>query len=306
LSIVATTSPDPLEDWESIPQLGPSPGRWFGVPATLLITAPTRAAAKELADTIATERLPRLLDFTVKGVQVLGRHQPDERQRRGAPAWTVEVILVLKAEGADEARRDVERVCRRDAGGSHLFLGFGAAHEIEDQERLSPMCRRLLASTVEVLVHHLREDLADIAAGEAFEDTWFLSDYLPSRFQDAYNLPFLERWVGKVETVGLKLLQYPNTYLACTAEELAAHAILADARANFDLLGETADGADLCDQLTEEIDVLDDCAFEDHDILMAFEDVPCPADNPAIVKMMGIANFTPDTWFTPFRDERAD
>lgn len=303
---MATIAPPDLLVEDSVPQLDPSPGRWFGVPAMLVITAPTRAAAEELADMIATERLPRLLDFTVNSVRVLGRHQPDERTREGIPAWTVEAILVLKAEDADEARRDVERVCGRDAGGSHLFLGFGAAHEIEDQERLSPMCRRLLASTVEVLVHHLGEDLADIAAGKAFEDTWFLSDCLPSRFQDAYDLPSLERWVGKVETVGLKLLQYPDTYLACTAEELAAHAILADARANFDLLGETVDGADLCDQLTEEIDVLDDCAFEDHDILMAFGDVPCPADNPAIVEMMGIANFTPDTWFTPFRDERAD
>jgi hypothetical protein len=272
----------------------------------LVVTAPTRAAADELADVIATERLPRLLDFTVKSVRVLGRHRPDERPREGAPKWTVEAILVLKAKSTDEARRDVERSCRRDAGGSHHFLGFGAAHKIADQERLSPMCRRLLASTVEVLVHHLREDLSDIAAGKAFEDTWFLSDYLPSRFQNAYDLPFLERWVGKVETVGLKLLQYPDTYLACTAEELAAHAILADARANFDLLGETAHGADLCDQLTEEIDILDECAFEDHDILMAFEDTPCPADSPVIAGMMGIANFTPDAWFTPFRDERAD
>jgi hypothetical protein len=303
---VATIAPPHLLVEDFVPQLDLSPGRWFGVPAMLVITAPTRAAAEELADMIATERLPRLLDFTVNSVRVLGRHQPDERPREGVPAWTVEAILVLKAEDAEEARREVVRVCGRDAGGSHLFLGFGAAHEIEDQGRLSPMCRRLLASTVEVLVNHLGEDLADIAAGKAFEDTWFLSDCLPSRFQDAYDLPFLERWVGKVETVGLKLLQYPDTYLACTAEELAAHAILADARANFDLLGETVDGADLCDQLTEEIDVLDDCAFEDHDILMAFEDVPCPADNPAIAEMMGIANFTPDAWFTPFRDERAD
>jgi hypothetical protein len=303
---VATIAPPDLIDEDSVPRLDLSPGRWFGVPAMLVITAPTRAAAEELADMIATERLPRLLDFTVNSIRVLGRHQPDERPREGVPAWTVEAILVLKAGDAEEARRDVERVCRRDAGGSHLFLGFGAADEIEDQERLSPMCRRLLASTVEVLVHHLGEDLADIATGKAFEDTWFLPDCLPSRFQDAYDLPFLERWVGKVETVGLKLLQYPDTYLACTAEELAAHAILADARANFDLLGETVDGADLCDQLTEEIDVLDDCAFEDHDILMAFESVPCPVDNPAIVEMMGIANFTPDTWFTLFRDERAD
>ena len=272
----------------------------------LVITAPTRAAAEEFADMIATERLPRLLDFTVKSVRVLGRHRPDERPREGVPAWIVEAILALKAESADEARRDVERVCRLDAGGSHLFLGFDAAHEIEDQERLSPMCRRLLAHAVEVLVHHLQEDLADIAAGRAFEDSWFLSFYLPLRFQDAYDLPFLERWVGKVETVGLKLLQYPNTYLACTAEELAAHAILADARANFDLFGEISDSADLCDQLAEEIDVLDNCAFEDHDILMAFKAVPCPADSPVIVEMMGIANFTPDTWFTPFLDERAD
>jgi hypothetical protein len=300
--VTTIAPPDLLDDWDSIPQLDLSPGRWFGVPAVLAITAPTRAAAQELADLIATERLPRMLEFTVKSVRVLGRYRPDERQREGVPAWTVEAILVLKAEGADEARRDVERVCRRDAGGSHLFLSFGVAREIEDQERLSPMCRRLLASTVGVLVDYLSDDLADIAAGVAFEDTLFLPSCLPSRFQDVYDIPFLERWVGKVETIGLKLLQYPNTYLACTAEELAAHAILANARANFDLL-ETDDGVDLCDQLAEEIDVLDNCAFEDHDILMAFEDVPCPADNPAIAAMMGIANFTPDTWFTPFRDE---
>jgi hypothetical protein len=300
--LTTADTPDLLDEWDSVPQLDRSPGRWYGVPAMLVITAPTRAAAEELADTIATERLPRLLEFTVKSIRVLGRHLPEERPRDGGPAWTVEAILVLKAEGADEARHDVERVCGHDTGGSHFFLSFGAAHELEDQERLSPMCRRLLASTVEVLVESLREDLAEIAAGGEFEGTCLLSGFLPSRFQDSYDLLFLERWVGKVETVGLKLLQYPNTYLACTADELAAHAILAEARAKFDLLEETADSADLA----EEVAALNDCAFEDHDILMAFEDAPCPADNPAIAGMMGIANFTPDTWFMPFRDERAD
>jgi hypothetical protein len=306
MTAIATPDLPVDDDWDSIPQLDPSPGRWFGVPAMLVITAPTRAAAEELADVIATERLPRLLEFTVKSVRVLGRHRLDERLRAGVPEWAVEAILVLKADTVDEARRDVERICRRDATGSHRFLGFGAANEIDDQERLSTMCRRLLASTVEIMVHHLQEDLAELAAGGPFENAWTLSYCLPSRFQKAYDLPFLERWVGKVEAVGLKLLQYPNTYLACTAEELAAHAILAEARANFDLLGETADGADVCDQLTEEINVLKDCAFEDHDILMAFEAPPCPADDPGIVEMTGIVNFTPDAWFKPFRDERAD
>jgi hypothetical protein len=279
--------------------------RWFGVPATITIVAPTRTAADELAETIAKERLSRMLDFSVRTVRVIGRQPPAGGARRASTAWIVEAVFAIKAAHPDEARREVERVCRREAAETHLVLDFGAARKIEDEERLNAMSRRLLAWTVSVLTSQLREDLVEIADGTAFEDTRTLAAHLPARSSAAYDLPLLERWVDAVEVVGVDLLRYPETYFASTAEELAGHAILHEARDMLDLVGETPAGEAAREQLEQKIDEIHDAAFEDHDILMAFGKSPSPIEeNPAVADMMGIVNFTPDDWFRPFRQLR--
>lgn len=301
LSSLVFESPEP-DEWDDIvPSLDRSPGHWFGVAATLVIAAPTRAAAQELADVIARERLPRLLDFSVYRHRLVGRHHSGGLRGHTA-MWVAEVVLALKATTAEEARHDVERVCRRDVAGSHLFLDFGPARRINVQDRLSAMCRRLVADATNVLAAHLWDDLADFGEGMPFEDAWCLPECLPVRFKSAYDIPFIERWIGTVETVGLDLLRYPHSYLACTAEELAAHAIIDQARAQLDNVGETPEGEKMRGQLAEELDMLHNSAFEDHDILMAFGSVPCPADDLFIAEVMNIANFTPDLWFKPFRE----
>jgi hypothetical protein len=300
---VSVASPHITSTDELTTRAGESLGQWFGVPAIVTIVAPTRTAADELAKTIAKERLARMLDFSVKSIRVVGR-QPPTAARRAPATWLVEAVFAISARDPEEARSEVERACRREGAASHLFLDFGAANEIEDEDRLNATCRRHLADTATVLIHELREDLATIAEGTPFAETWTFADHLPARFADAYDPALLERWINTVEAVGIDLLRYPETYLASTAEELAAHAILNEAHTMLDRLsvGETAAGEEVRRQLTEKIKELHDLAFEDHDILMAFWDPPSPADNPHVAAMAGIVHFTPDEWFKPFRE----
>jgi hypothetical protein len=116
-----------------------------------------------------------------------------------------------------------------------------------------------------------------------------------------------------VDRVATKLCSYPDTYLATTAEELAAHALIDEAvsvlemHADQGAAGEQDEDAFTKEQAAvarRELDELREDAFEDHDILMLFDPRFDGIEAGEIAEMMGFANLHVRDWFTPFRPGR--
>jgi hypothetical protein len=132
--------------------------------------------------------------------------------------------------------------------------------------------------------------------------------WLPAVYARHYTPEFLDRFLLAVEAVREKL-KTSHPYLACTAEELAAHAILeeaeswgedweADALAEFGIVDEVRGRAD--------VQWLRDTAFEDHDVLMLFDARMDGVEESDLARSMGFANLAARDWFKPFRSDDGD
>lgn len=168
---------------------------------------------------------------------------------------------------------------------------------------LSEDSKRAIEWARDLLGDQMREDADALRAGELFADLSWLDLYLPSCFAAHYDAETVEGIIAAVKRVADKLCAYPDTYLATTAEELAAHALIAEARSVADI--HTAEFTEAQVAVVErELDDLHEDAFEDHDVLMLFDPRFDGIEAGAISEMMGLANLHVRDWFTPFRPDR--
>jgi hypothetical protein len=149
------------------------------------------------------------------------------------------------------------------------------------------------------LSDHLAMDAVALGEGKAFDELLILSEVLPRCFAPHYTPQIVERMIEAVDRGADKLAQYPDTYLASTAEELAAHALIAEARASLETSDEFTD--DQTARATRELDDLHELAFEDHDVLFLFDPRFDGIEGGEIADQMGLANLHARDWFTPFR-----
>jgi hypothetical protein len=182
----------------------------------------------------------------------------------------------------------------------------GGCEECEDRPFvMSDSGKALIDCGADWVGDHVAMERAELAEGASFAQLWNIPHWLPAVFARHYTPEFLDRFVLAVEAVREKL-KTPHPYLACTAEELAAHAILDQAES----WGEDWDVDDLAevgivDEARGRADVewLKDMAFEDHDVLMLFDARMDGVEVSDIAERMGFANLAAPDWFKPFRSD---
>lgn len=269
---------------------------WFAVRVRLQADAPTADAAQLLAREVA-HRISALLDYAEYRIEdsTTASANPGEVLDR----YLVEVSVLLEAETADQAHGEVRDVVAelRDHE-----LDVGGALEIEDPRRPTGTTLTALAVAQDILLRDIDADLEALRRGAAYEDTAAVSYHLPKAFAHRYTVELVELWRRSVARVAEKLAAYPDTYLATTAEELAAHALIEEAKAWLEDSDGLGDGEK--EDANETLEEMHDLAFEDHDVLMLFERRFDGLEESDIAETFGMINLHPHDWFKPFRAGR--
>lgn len=169
----------------------------------------------------------------------------------------------------------------------------------EDKEFvMSDSCRRAVQCGIGWVIDHVKMELDRLKAGETFDRYGIVDLWLPPCFAKHYTARFMAYFLTAVHVAGEALLS-EKPYFSCTAEELAAHAILDSALEVF--LEDEPQEFGISDpkRAAADIEYLKDVAFEDEDVLMLF-DMP-GFEKTAIAEYMGVANLEVNDWFKPFR-----
>ena len=130
---------------------------------------------------------------------------------------------------------------------------------------------------------------------EHFEDT-ILGGHLPSRYLHRYTPLFYKQFAVCIITVAWKLAQPKHISLSSVAEELAAWAIINQAKV---LTEEREDGEAIEKVLEKFIDVY----FEDLDFGFLFDNAYDGIDESEATQELGMSSLAFNDWFKPFSDE---
>jgi hypothetical protein len=262
------------------------------------VAAPTQDAAVLLVEQEHARELAELLDFPP--LRTVGRGvSTDEADVNGLERFLVAVDVTLEADTGADATAELQRTVAEMLVGRSDVRGVLQASAVSDPRLRNAATKRALAHARDWLTDHLRIDAEDRRRGAEFAELMIVPEVLPRCFDRYYTAELIERWSETVEIVAAKLSAYPDTYLASTAEELAAHALIQEARAMLEddeeLSSEDVDIADA------ELEELLDVAFEDHDVLMLFDARLDGVESSDLVAQMGLANLHVRDWFKPFR-----
>jgi hypothetical protein len=276
---------------------------WFSVPVIFRVEAPTAAAAVLLVERERLSDLSEFLDYPDVSVTSLGV-APGKSSGFGLEMCLVEARFVLDAADAPEARAAVEEAVHELTIDEQLVHAIGEPVSTSDPRLLSRETKRALLYARDWLTDHLDVDAADVQAGCAFDDLVVVPEILPRCFSRYYTPELIYQIRAAIELVADKLAAYPDTYLVSSAEELAGHALIEEARAMLDNV--EALTTDETEVARDELDELHDLAFEDHDVLMLFDPRLDGIESSDLVDRMGLANLHVRDWFKPFRSDAGD
>jgi hypothetical protein len=212
---------------------------------------------------------------------------------------TIDLVLAIDAENAAGAAARGQAMFAADPDVE--FLSVGEASETTNPRAFGPEALTILRDAADELRDALREDIQTLREGGRYDSTYAVSEHLPGVYAHHYTPELVAQWAESVETVAGKLAEYPDTYLASTAEELAGHALIAYCEA---LIDEREDELDDPGALREKLSEAHDLAFEDHDVLMLFDARFDGIEDSDIGEMMGMANLHVRDWFKPFRPDQ--
>lgn len=210
--------------------------------------------------------------------------------RLSLPNWPV----VARSLTIDEQRST--RMPKNKRSNRKAILSVGQAYT----GLLTPGEQEALAAGCDSVINHLFEDIATISNDQRKTDAhMWLTGYLPRRYLLKYTPLFCRQFTVCAITVAWKLAQPKRLRLSSVAEELAAWAILTEARLYLAL---KHDGED--DASTEEtLEVFRMNYFEDEDFLFLFDDATDGIDESPFGPMMGFVSFAFEDWFRPFSAE---
>jgi hypothetical protein len=277
--------------------------RWFAVPVVFSIEAPTEEAAALLAEDRHAVELQELLDYPEVSVAALEEDVDEDAEGRGFERYLVAVTVTLEADDERSARSAVKRAVSELDAVQHDLREVRDPSPVSDPRELFEETKRAIDYAKDVLADELRMDAEALRSGATFEELLRLDDVLPSCFANHYTAELVERFAELVAQVAGKLASYPSTYLATTAEELVAHALIEDAGAVAELRADEFSEAE-AGTVAGELDDLHEDAFEDHDVLMLFDARFDGIETGDIADHMGFANLHVRDWFTPFRPGR--
>jgi hypothetical protein len=206
--------------------------------------------------------------------------------------------LTVEADDAAGARALLLRALAEVGGLPDAELGEPA--ETVDPRLPSQTVLKLLARAEESLDASLAEDAELLREGGKPSEMFTLDSVFPPCYTPGYTAEFVERFRQAAAQARRQLAAYPEGYLACTAEELAGHALVAVAK---DFAKDDLVGADRAAAL-EKLDEIHELAYADWDVLMLFDASLDGLEEGPIAERMGFANLKLADWFEPFRDDR--
>lgn len=277
---------------------------WFTVPVLFSVEAPTHEAAGLLVEDQHAAELSELLDYPQLSVSVLERDVDEDGDHPLLDRYLVTVSLIVEAQDERQAASRVERAVHGLGAATHDFREVREPTPASDPRLLAEETKRAISDARDWLTDHLRMDAEALRRGVKFSELIILHDVLPACFAAHYTPELVEQVIKTVERVAEKLSSYPSTYLASTAEELAAHALIDEARSQLevsqDLDTERFSEAQAA-VADRELEDLHQDAFEDHDVLMLFDARYDGLETSAVADQLGMANLHPSDWFKAFR-----
>lgn len=160
--------------------------------------------------------------------------------------------------------------------------------EDADQE-FPPRKREALLTGACILLDQLREDLAHLDGGGDVTGTNMI-EFLPPGFAHRYSAQFAHQFMACALAVGRKLVQPGFRRPESVGEELALHAVIAQAEAVLVAGGEDSDLEDFREAATE-----------DFDCLLLFERRFDGFEDSLAAESLGTSNLRFEDWFKPFR-----
>ena len=160
---------------------------------------------------------------------------------------------------------------------------------------LTPRAQEALEMGCNWIIDHCFENYDDLKDPEDFENT-VLGGHLPSRYLHRYTPLFYKQFAICVITVAWKLAQPEHMPLSSLAEELAAWAIIEQAKV---LTEEEKD----TEAIEEALETFIDVYFEDLDFQFLFDNAYDGIDDDEVGRMLGMSSLALDDWFKPFSDE---
>ena len=160
---------------------------------------------------------------------------------------------------------------------------------------LTPRAREALEMGCDWIIDHCFENYNDLKNPEHFEDT-VLGGHLPSRYLHRYTPLVYKQFAVCIITVAWKLAQPKHMPLSSVAEELAALAIINQAKA---LIKEDEDGQAIEEVLESFMDVY----FEDLDFELLFDNEYDGIDESEVGQLLGMSSLAFNNWFKPLTVE---
>ena len=173
-------------------------------------------------------------------------------------------------------------------------MPIGVEHYATDE--LTMLQRETLYRAVRQVVERYMDDLEQLARREQpFGETSMAED-LPRKHLRLYDVEFARSFLVCTLTVALKLRSPGEHRLACTAEELALHAIVNEAEALI-----LAD-PEMDDDAAANFNEFRATAFGDWDYEMLFDPAADGIEDSTDPKA-DVVNLRSNDWFKPFNDE---
>ncbi len=163
------------------------------------------------------------------------------------------------------------------------------------QEYLTPLEQKGLKFGCALLIDKVFDDLKYIENPENVRFTT-LELHLPERYLMHHSPLFCKQFLVCIITVAWKLAQPQRLLLSSLAEELAAWAILTEARAWIELNIDRTVAEEVYEVFIQEF-------FEDLDFEYLFDDAYDGVDESPIGEVLGITSLKIEDWFRPFSDE---
>jgi hypothetical protein len=153
---------------------------------------------------------------------------------------------------------------------------------------LTPREQQALAEACDWLIDHAFDERARIEKPQDVLDS-VVGEYLPTRYVYRYTPFFFKKFAVCIITVAWKLAQSEYMRLSSLAEELAARAIIQEAK------GRLEDRENAFDEFIDRY-------FEDTDVAFLFDDRYDGLDETEVARMLGLSSLVFADWFLPFSD----
>ena len=153
---------------------------------------------------------------------------------------------------------------------------------------LTPREQQALAEACDWLIDHAFDECERREKPQDVLDS-VIGEYLPTRYVSRYTPLFFKKFAVCLITVAWKLVQSEHLPLSSLAEELAARAIIQEAK------GRLEDGKNAFDTFIAR-------HFEDTDVAFLFDDRYDGLDETEVAQMLGPSSLAFADWFPPFSD----